>query len=84
MSAPAPGRLDHGAAFDLLDKVSQAKVDLQGSLAVALAIIAANADDAVALTVQRHIERDAAALDAAFNAAFDGILLPLRADGGAQ
>jgi hypothetical protein len=68
MSAPLPVA-DRGEAFDLLDKVAQAKGQLQGTIAVALRAI--GNDDIVGATLWRHIEADNAALDEAFAAAWD-------------
>lgn len=69
--AIAPIRHD---AFALLDKVSQAKVALEGTIAVALEIIEANADEAVAATLERLIAADSDALNEAFSAAWDGLV----------
>jgi hypothetical protein len=82
MSAPTKVEpLGYSEAFQFLDKISQAKVDLQGTIAVALEIIAANADEAVAETMARLIEADSDALDAAFDAAHMAICPPRPAGG---
>lgn len=71
---------DRPDAFELLDRISQAKVDLLGTVAIALEIIEANADDGVSARLHRLVETDTDALNEAFSAAWDGLVKGRKGD----
>jgi hypothetical protein len=75
---------EHTRLFGLLDAVSQAKTDLEGTVQVMSVIIDADKEytEGVPSTLERWIKADMGSLDRAFDAAWDGILRPAKIPGG--
>ena len=67
---------EHSRVFSLMDAVSQAKTDLEGTVQVMSLIIDADKEyeEGVPATLERWIKADMSALDRAFGDAWDGIL----------
>jgi hypothetical protein len=67
---------EHSRAFELMDAVEQAKTDLQGTAQVMTMLIDAGkeCEEGAAATIERWLQADMAALDRAFDAAWDGIV----------
>lgn len=81
-AAQQAAAIEHSRVFNLLDAVAQAKTHLAGTVQVMSLIIDADreCDEGVPATLERWIKADLAALDRAFDAAWDGVL---RRDGEA-
>jgi hypothetical protein len=75
-AAQQAARAEQSRMFGLLDAVSQAKTALKGTVNVMSLIIDADREyeEGVPATLERWIKADMAALDRAFDAAWDGIL----------
>ena len=73
---PAPTPLDQFETTRHFDPIDLAKVKLEGTLAIAPALIdeGREHDHGIVLTLERHLKADLAALDAAYNAAREAIL----------
>ncbi len=71
----------YSAVFDLFDTIETAQHRVKGAMGVMAALLDTNGeiDDAAALTMERHMQRDMAELDAAVSAARAAILDPLAA-----
>jgi hypothetical protein len=67
---------ERSRVFGLMDAVSQAKVHLQGTAQVMTMLIDAGkeCEEGAAATIERWLQADMAALDSAFDAAWDGII----------
>jgi hypothetical protein len=67
---------EHHRVCSLMNAISSAKIDLQGTVHVMSVIIDSNSEyeDGVPLTLERWIRADMEALDRAFDAAWDGIV----------
>jgi hypothetical protein len=63
-----------------MDAVDQAKSRLKGTIGLMAIVIDSGReyDEGVVLTLERHLESDIKALDEAWNAAWDGIIVPLN------
>ncbi len=71
----------YSAVFELFDTIETAQHRVKGVMGVVAALLDTNGeiDDAAALTMERHMQRDMAELDAAVSAARAAILDPLGA-----
>jgi hypothetical protein len=67
---------EHSRVFGLLDAVSQAKTDLEGTVHVMSLLLETDRHDGdgVPDTIERWIKADMAALDRAFDTAWEGIV----------
>lgn len=77
----APQRLTHSAASRAFDDMESAHSDLEGTLGIFTKLIdCGRGDDIdVAVTIERHLKADIAAVEAAIGKAREVILKPLHA-----